>query len=111
MQIVNTGCLKNYYVGGQIDYTVDCLVEKSRLMTACRFLSLIWTKQETQFYHLPKRQPWNCDYDLILRGFVWDGALAGLQNGGINVQDLGELQSEPKKFCTRIEWYNGDGNL
>ena len=35
-----------------------------------------------------------------------DGAIVGLQNGGISVRDLGELQAEPK-FRTRVEWYNG----
>jgi hypothetical protein len=35
-----------------------------------------------------------------------DGALVGLQNGGISVRDLGELQDEPK-FRTRVEWYTG----
>jgi len=34
-----------------------------------------------------------------------DGVL-GLQNGGIDVRDLGELQTAPV-FLTRIEWYNG----
>lgn len=32
--------------------------------------------------------------------------LMGLQNGGINVRDLGELQSQPI-MRTRVEWYNG----
>lgn len=32
--------------------------------------------------------------------------LTGLQNGGIDVRDLGELQTAPL-FRTRIEWYNG----
>ncbi len=32
--------------------------------------------------------------------------LVGLQNGGIEVRDMGELQTEPK-FRTRVEWYNG----
>lgn len=35
-----------------------------------------------------------------------DGALTGLQNGSIDVRDLGELQSSPV-FRTRVEWYNG----
>ena len=35
-----------------------------------------------------------------------DGALTGIQNGGIRVQDLGVLQSEPK-YRTRVEWFNG----
>lgn len=35
-----------------------------------------------------------------------DGSLTGLQNGTIDVRDLGELESAPK-FRTRVEWYNG----
>ena len=35
-----------------------------------------------------------------------DDGLAGLQNGSIEVNDLGELQSAPL-YRTRIEWYNG----
>lgn len=33
-------------------------------------------------------------------------ALTGIQNGGIDVRDLGELQSSPL-YRTRVEWYNG----
>lgn len=32
--------------------------------------------------------------------------LSGIQNGGMDVRDLGELQTAPK-YRTRIEWYNG----
>lgn len=32
--------------------------------------------------------------------------LIGLQNGGIDVRDMGELQTAPV-FRTRVEWYNG----
>ena len=35
-----------------------------------------------------------------------DGGVMGLQNGGIDVRDLGELQTAPV-FRTRVEWYNG----
>lgn len=34
------------------------------------------------------------------------GKLTGIQNGGIQVEDLGELQSKPA-FRTRVEWYPG----
>jgi hypothetical protein len=37
-----------------------------------------------------------------------DGAVMGLQNGGIDVRDLGELQTSPL-YRTRVEWYNGFG--
>ena len=33
-------------------------------------------------------------------------ALTGIQNGGIDVRDLGELQTAPL-YRTRVEWYNG----
>lgn len=33
-------------------------------------------------------------------------SLTGIQNGGIDVRDLGELQTSPL-FRTRVEWYNG----
>ena len=35
-----------------------------------------------------------------------DGGLSGIQNGGIDVRDLGELQTAPK-YRTRVEWYPG----
>lgn len=35
-----------------------------------------------------------------------DGMLTGIQNGGIDVRDLGELQTSPL-YRTRCEWYNG----
>lgn len=37
-----------------------------------------------------------------------DGMLTGLQNGGIDVRDMGELQTSPV-YRTRVEWYNGYG--
>jgi hypothetical protein len=35
-----------------------------------------------------------------------DGAISGLQNGGVDVRDMGELQTAPV-YRTRVEWYNG----
>lgn len=37
-----------------------------------------------------------------------DGMVMGLQNGGMDVRDLGELQTSPL-YRTRVEWYNGFG--
>ncbi len=34
------------------------------------------------------------------------GKVSGIQNGGIDVRDLGELQTKPA-VRTRVEWYNG----
>ena len=33
-----------------------------------------------------------------------DGSLVGIQNDGISVRDLGELESKPV-FRTRVEWF------
>jgi hypothetical protein len=35
-----------------------------------------------------------------------DGMLSGIQNGGMQVEDLGKMQTEPK-YRTRVEWFNG----
>lgn len=35
-----------------------------------------------------------------------DGGIVGLQNGGVDVRDMGELQTAPV-YRTRVEWYNG----
>lgn len=35
-----------------------------------------------------------------------DGALSGIQNGDIDVRDLGELEEKPA-MRTRVEWYSG----
>ncbi len=37
---------------------------------------------------------------------LMDGGLVGLQNGGIDVRDLGELDTKPV-LRTRVEWYTG----
>jgi hypothetical protein len=42
---------------------------------------------------------------IYIVSFGNEGVL-GLQNGGIDVRDLGELQTAPV-FRTRVEWYNG----
>lgn len=36
-----------------------------------------------------------------------DGFVTGIQNGEMDVKDLGELQSGPPVFRTRLEWYVG----
>lgn len=35
-----------------------------------------------------------------------EGGVQGIQNGGVDVRDLGELQTSPV-LRTRVEWYNG----
>ena len=37
-----------------------------------------------------------------------EGEVSGLENGGMDVRDLGELESKPA-FRTRVEWYSGMG--
>lgn len=37
-----------------------------------------------------------------------EDAVAGLENGGMDVRDMGELEAKPS-LRTRVEWYNGFG--
>ena len=37
-----------------------------------------------------------------------DGQVQGLENGGMSVRDMGELETKPS-LRTRIEWYSGFG--
>jgi hypothetical protein len=37
-----------------------------------------------------------------------EGMVSGLQNGGMDVRDMGELETKPA-FRTRVEWYSGMG--
>jgi len=37
---------------------------------------------------------------------IGEGMLTGIQNGDMQVDDMGKLQAEPK-FRTRVEWFNG----
>jgi len=37
-----------------------------------------------------------------------EGQVSGLENGGMDVRDLGELETKPA-FRTRVEWYSGFG--
>ena len=34
--------------------------------------------------------------------------VSGLENGGMDVRDMGELETKPA-FRTRVEWYSGMG--
>ena len=37
-----------------------------------------------------------------------EGQVSGLENGGMDVRDIGELETKPA-FRTRVEWYSGMG--
>lgn len=45
-------------------------------------------------------------YEIFAIKFGVEIGVAGLQNGGINVTDIGELETKPC-YRTRIEWYTG----
>ena len=102
-----TTAARNYQVGGFITYTKD-----------------VFGKQVTMYNDLPILI---VDLDHIQNAIITNTEactsgtatgtsiyvvsmgqemLCGLQNGGVNVRDLGELQTSPV-FRTRVEWYNG----
>jgi hypothetical protein len=38
---------------------------------------------------------------------IGSGKVTGIQNGAVDVRDLGELQTGPPAYRTRVEWYSG----
>jgi hypothetical protein len=96
-------------VSGYVTYTKDAL---GRTVTMYNDLPiLIVDLDHTQTAILPFTEAATsgtataCSVYVVSMGE--DGVL-GLQNGGIDVRDLGELQTAPV-FRTRVEWYNGFG--
>ena len=104
-----TTAARNYTVGGFITYQKDAF---GRQVTMYNDLPiLIADLDHTQTAILPFTEAATSGTATATSIYVVsmgeDGVL-GLQNGGIDVRDLGELQTAPV-YRTRVEWYNGFG--
>ena len=95
-------------VGGYITYTLDAF---GRRVTNYNDLPIIIAdKDNTDAAILPFTEACSgggsdlgCSLYILSLG---EGKLTGLQNGGMDVRDIGELQTKPC-LRTRVEWYNG----
>lgn len=94
-------------VGGQIDYTSDAF---GRRVTKYNDLPiLIVDLDNEQNAILPFTEAATSGTDTAVSLYVVNmtpGFLSGIENGGMSVRDLGELQSKPV-YRTRVEWYMG----
>ena len=102
-----TSAARNYQVGGFIDYAVD---EFGRRITLYNELPILIADYDDtgsfilQFNEVGPSAGTNSASLYVLS--VGAGMLTGLQNGTMEVTDLGELQTKPV-MRTRIEWLVG----
>lgn len=95
-------------VGGQVQYTVD---EFGRQITTYNNLPILIADPNDALYKtlaFDEANPGggaNVGTSIYVLS-VGEGLLQGIQNGGIDVRDLGELNTKPS-FRTRVEWYAG----
>lgn len=98
---------RNTSVGGYITYTMDAFGR--RLMNYNDLPILTVDLDHTQTAILPFTEAATSGTATATSIYVLsvgaDGVM-GLQNGGMDVRDLGELQTSPL-YRTRVEWYNG----
>jgi hypothetical protein len=94
-------------VGGYITYTLDAF---GRQVTRYNDLPILIADEDNEGNQiLPFTEAASagnstaCSIYCVSFG---EGKLTGLQNGGIDVRDLGEIQTKPA-MRTRVEWYNG----
>lgn len=91
-------------VGGNITYTVD---EFGRQVAKYNDLPIIIAdKDNTNTDILGYTETGSTTSLYVLS--MGEGAVNGLENGGMSVRDLGELETKPA-LRTRIEWYSGFG--
>lgn len=102
-----TAAARTYTVGGFIEYTQDQFGQTQTMYNGLPILTV--DLDATGAAILPFTEAATsgtataCSIYVVSMG---DGSLMGLQNGGMSVRDLGELQTAPA-FRTRVEWYNG----
>lgn len=102
-----TQAARNTSVGGFINYAVDSF---GRKITTYNDLPILIADQDNEGNDiLPFTEAaaaGSATATSIYCVSFGDGMLSGIQNGGMSVRDLGEIQTAPK-YRTRVEWYSG----
>jgi len=91
-------------VGGNITYTMD---EFGRQVTMYNDLPIVIVDKDNVNAEILGFTEASSTTSIYVVNFG-EGYVQGLENGGMEVTDLGELDTKPV-FRTRIEWYNGFG--
>jgi hypothetical protein len=103
-----TQASRTYTVGGFITYSQD---EFGRTQTVYNDLPILIADQDNEGNQILPITEVSYNGGTSTSTSIYcvsfgDGMLMGLQNGGMDVRDLGEIQTKPC-FRTRVEWYNG----
>ena len=91
-------------VGGDITYSID---EFGRQVTKYNDIEILIVDKDNNNDDILGFTETGSTTSLYIVNFG-EGMVQGLQNGGMDVRDLGELEGKPA-FRTRVEWYSGMG--
>lgn len=102
-----TQAARTYTIGGFITYTKDAFGRQVTLYNDLPILIADLDNEQTAILGFTEAaSSGTATASSIYIVSMGDGALQGLQNGGVDVRDMGELQTAPV-YRTRVEWYNG----
>lgn len=91
-------------VGGNITYTID---QFGRQVAMYNDLPILIVDKDNENSDILGFTEANSTTSIYVVAFG-DGQVQGLENGGMSVRDMGELETKPS-LRTRIEWYSGFG--
>jgi hypothetical protein len=91
-------------IGGNITYTTDEFGRQVAMYNDLPILIIDKDNNNTDILGFTETSSTTSIYVLALG----EGMVSGLQNGGMDVRDIGELETKPA-FRTRVEWYSGFG--
>jgi len=91
-------------VGGNISYTID---QFGRQVTMYNDLPILIVDKDNNNTDILGFTEASSTTSIYVVAFG-DGAVQGIENGGMSVRDLGELETKPA-LRTRIEWFSGFG--
>jgi galactitol-specific phosphotransferase system IIB component len=91
-------------VGGDITYSLD---EFGRQVTMYNGLPIIIADKDNENNDILGFTEAGSTTSIYVLA-IGEGQVSGLQNGGMDVRDIGELENKPA-YRTRIEWYSGMG--
>ena len=98
---------RNYQIGGFIEYTVDEFGRRITMYNDLPILIADYDDMGNKIIDFNEAGPGGgttCQSIYVLS--IGDGMMTGIQNGVMEVNDLGELQSKPV-YRTRVEWLMG----
>lgn len=103
-----TQAARNTSVGGYITYDQDEFGRRSMQYAGLPILVVDVDNANAQILPYTEANPGGgaAASTSIYVVSLGDGALMGLQHGGVDVRDLGELETKPV-FRTRVEWFTG----